>query len=217
MSKLKSFFSSTWFRCISVLLVLSIVLSGTLAILNDVLYVSAKERTDRAIKKIYNDLETIPTYDTIIDADRTIDGAPDKPIDYDFDNDQNIDGQINKIYVVGSTEEDHDMLFQAVGFKGYKGGSITLWVKVRYTTDGNKTIEKVILQDYDKQTLMSKLDGSFYNRYAIDVTDAYKQGKLFTTQGGQEQFTNPVSGATYSANAGNNAVNCILAYIGGIK
>ena len=212
--KSSSFFSSIWFKCVSVLLVLSIVLSGTLAILNDVLYVSPQERTDRAVKKIYG---AIPLYTTIIDIDSVIEGVDNKPIEYSFDNDQDIEGQINKIYCIGEDTDEHDLLFQTVGFEGYKGGSVSVWVKVKCSTDGKKTVEKVILQDYDKQTLMSKLNGAFYGRYEIDVTDAYQNGKLFTTQGGQEQFTNPVSGATYSANAGNNAVNCVLAYIGGNK
>jgi hypothetical protein len=52
---MSKFFKNTWVKCISVLLILSIVLGGTLAILNDVLYVSPEERTGRAIKKIYGE------------------------------------------------------------------------------------------------------------------------------------------------------------------
>ena len=52
---IKNFIKSDWFRCIAVLLALAVVLGGTLAILNDVLYVSPEERTARAIKKIYGE------------------------------------------------------------------------------------------------------------------------------------------------------------------
>jgi len=51
--KANKIFGSLWFKCIAVLLVISCVAGGLLAILNDVLYVSAEERSARAIKKIY--------------------------------------------------------------------------------------------------------------------------------------------------------------------
>lgn len=212
--KLPSFFSSTLFRCVSVLLALMVILSGTLAILNDVLYVSASDRTDRALKKIYG---VIPEYTTLLDVDSLEEGINTTAINYNLDADADFEGAINKIYVVGDQTGEHDELFQSVGFEGYKGGSITLWVRVKYLSNGNKKIEQVLLQEYDKQTLMSKLNSAYYNRFLIDVTDAYKDGKLFTTNGGQGQFTNPVSGATYSANAGNNAVNCVVAFVGGVQ
>ena len=52
---MKSFFKSDWFKCTAILLIIAVVLSATLAILNDVLYVSPAERTGRAIKKIYGE------------------------------------------------------------------------------------------------------------------------------------------------------------------
>ena len=55
---MKKFFSSDWFKCTAVLLSLLVVLGGTLAILNDVLFVSEDERTSRAIKKIYGEEKT---------------------------------------------------------------------------------------------------------------------------------------------------------------
>lgn len=209
-----SFFKSTWFKCVTVLLVIAVVLGGTLAILNDLLYVSPKERTDRAIKKIYG---TIPEYNVELDIDSKVDGVNNNAIGYNFDSDDEYEGYINKIYTIGDLTGEHDTLFQAVGYEGYKGGSITVWVKVKHTVDGKCKIEKVLLQSYDKQTLMSKLDGSYYNRFLVDVTDAYKNGENFTTNSGSGKFTNPVSGATYSATAGNNAVNCVIAYVGGVK
>ena len=213
-NKLSSFFNSVWFRCISVLLVLTVVLSSTLAIFNDVLYVSASERTDRALKKIYG---VIPNYTTLLDVDSLEDGINKTVINYNLDADADFEGAINKIYVIGDQNGEHDELFQSVGFEGYKGGSITLWVRVKYLSNGNKKIEQVLLQEYDKQTLMSKLNSAFYNRFLVDVTNAYKDGNLFTTASGKGQFSNPVSGATYSANAGNNAVNCVVAYVGGVQ
>lgn len=209
-----SFFNSVWFRCISVLLFLTLFLSGILTTFNFLFYVSPQERTDRALKKIYG---VVPNYTTLIDIDSKEDGVNTNAININLDTDADYEGAINKIFVIGDENGEHDKLFQSVGFEGYKGGSITVWVRVKYLDNGSKKIEQVLLQEYDKQTLMSKLDSSFYNRYLIDITDAYKNGDAFTTQSGKGEFTNPVSGATYSANAGNNAVNCIIAYVGGVQ
>ena len=200
---MKNFFKSEWFRCVAVLLVLAVTLGGLLAILSDVLYVSPEERAGRAIKKIYN---SEMTYKTELDIDLF---AEHSPIEYDF-------GQINKIYKVEGADDNHyDMLFQAVGFNGYKGGTITVWVKVAVdeTTD-KSNIEKVLLESYDKQTLMSKLTNDYYAKFNLkDVTNAYQNGELFTSNTSHVN-SNPVSGATYSADAGINAVNCVITYIG---
>ncbi len=193
--------NSVWFKCITVLLVLSCVLGGTLAILNDVLYVSPEERTERAIKKIYGQEKT---YSIVLDVD-----LGDDAVTYSF-------GKVNKVYNVKSESGKDDMLFQTTGYEGYKGGTITLWVLVK--AEGSRLIiDKVVLESYDKQTLMSKLGGNYYDTFLTDVTDAYKNGGKFTTESGKGEFSNPISGATYSANAGNNAVNCVIEYLGGIQ
>lgn len=192
-------FNNIWFRCISVLLVIAVVLGGLLAVLNDVLYVSPEERTGRAIKKIYGEVKD---YSIELDIDNG-----DNATEYDF-------GAVNKVYVVGDkTQGDYDTLLQVTGYQGYKGGTITLWVKVKIT-DGAQKIDKVILESYDKQTLMSKFDKNYYDTFLVDVTDAYKDGKAFTTSGSGE-FSNPMSGATYSATAAVNAVNSAIKYLGG--
>lgn len=192
-------FSNIWFRCISVLLVIAVVLGGLLAVLNDVLYVSPEERTGRAIKKIYGEVKE---YSIELDVD-----GEDKAVEYDF-------GTVNKVYTVGDSEESsYDALFQVTGKQGYKGGTITLWVKVKISGD-EQVIDKVILESYDKQTLMSKFDKNYYDVFLVDITDAYKDGKVFTTATDSGEFSNPMSGATYSATAAVNAVNCVIKYLG---
>lgn len=193
------FFNNIWFRCISVLLVIAVVLGGLLAVLNDVLYVSPEERTGRAIKKIYGEVKE---YSIELDIDNG-----DEITEYDF-------GSVNKVYTVGDkTESSYDALFQVTGYQGYKGGTITLWVKVKISGD-EQVIDKVILESYDKQTLMSKFDKNYYETFLIDITDAYKDGKAFTTNTDSGEFSNPMSGATYSATAAVNAVNCVIKYLG---
>ena len=186
---MQKLFKSTWFKCISLLLILSVVLGGTLALLNDVLYVSPEERTARAIKKIYG---VEKEFSIILDVDNG-----DNAIENEY-------GKINKIYTV-----DEDTLFQSVGYEGYKNGTITLWIKIT-----NNEINNIILESYDKQTLMSKIGASFYNEFYVDVTEAYNKGEYFTPKNSSAINYNPVSGATKSANAGCNAVNCIIKYLG---
>ena len=198
-----NFFKSTAFKCVIVLVCLMIVLGGGLAVLNDVLQVTPKERTMRAIAKIYDTQEV--EYVTILDVDSTEDNINKEKIVYkDL-------GSINKIYQVGD-----DLLFQATGEKGYKNGTITVWVQV-ITEDGKLIINKVLLESYEKQTLMSQLKSSYYDTFLLDVTNAYKNGQSFTTDAGHGEFTNPISGATKSATAGNNAVNCVINYLGGAR
>ena len=193
---MKKFFKSDWFKCTAVLLSLLIVLGGTLAILNDVLFVSPEERTARAINKIYG---SVPDYKVVLDID-----ANDNAVSNDF-------GSIEKIYQVGE-----DMLFKSTGINGYKGGTITLWLKVIKENEHYK-IDKIVLDGYDKQTLMSKFTQPYFDNFLIDVTDAYeKEDFIFSNKANASGLQNPMSGATYSANAACNAVNCVISYLGGV-
>ncbi len=183
---LKLLFGSIWVKCTSFLLALTVILGGSLAILNDALYVSPEERTARAVKKIYGRVvEDInePEFDGI---------------EY-----KNL-GKINRILYV-----EDDILFQSTGYNGYKNGTITLWIKV-----SNNKIDKIIMESYDKQTLMSKFTGSYYSKFYIDVTD---DTDLFTPKAdGSSSNVNPMTGATKSATAACNAVNCVITYLGGL-
>ncbi|MBQ9485839.1 MAG: hypothetical protein IJU83_03275 [Clostridia bacterium] len=201
--------NSVWFKCIACLLCIAVVSGALIAGLNDLLYVSAEERTARAIKKIYGENKQ---YSAMLDVD-----AGDAAIEYDGM------GKINKIYNVDGT-----VLFQATGYKGYKNGTITLWVQATefYAEPSDQpqqsegcerySITKVMLEKFDKQTLMSKLGGDYYKNFELqDVTQAYRDGKLFSATESTAENYNPVSGATYSAQAGVNAVNCVIKYLGG--
>ena len=197
---MKKLFSNLWFKCISVILIIALVSGGILALLNDLLYVSPLERSMRAIVKIYGEEKE---FSTVIDTDSD-DESVNSPIEFTEY------GTINKIYKV-ENGNSFDLLFRTTGVGGYKNGTITLWVQVAYQETSEK-IQKVILESFEKQTLMSKLDGSFYDNYLIDITDNY-----FVENKNEQGNFNPVSGATYSATAANNAVNCVIAYLRGAK
>ena len=200
---MKKLFNNDWVRSISVLLILAVFLGGLLAVLSDVLYVAPEERAERAIKKIYG---STMNYEIELDIDVNADSTP---IEYEM-------GKINKIYKVQTENENgYDLLFQSVGFNGYKGGTITVWVQVSVNeTTSTYAINKVLLESYEKQTLMSKLGSEYYQNFCLeDVTTAYENDEFFTTSK-DDVNSNPVSGATYSANAGINAVNCVIKHIG---
>ena len=199
------FFKSTWFKCTAVLLTIALVSGGLLALLNDLLYVSAEERTGRAFQKIYGRAYDSSEYTTIVDVDSDNIQVNQPVVCEGF-------GQIEKIYLVGDVNSKHDVLFKTTGNEGYKGGTVTMWIKV--VVDGSSlTIDKVLIDGNTKQTLMSKLGESFTNGFFIDISQNYDT--YFTANDKEDGIKNPVSGATYSAQAGCNAVNCVLKYLRG--
>ncbi len=184
-------FKNVWFRCIFTLLIIAVISGGLLAVLNDVLYVSAEERTERAIAKIYGETKSVD--EVIIDDGSTI--------EYEF-------GSINKLYKIGD-----DLLFQTTGYKGFKNGSVTLWVLV-YENGDVYSIEKVVLESYEKQTLMSKFGTDYYDGFKLeDVTANYKEGEGYFSSD-NKTGNQPNTGATYTATAHCNAVNCVVKYLG---
>ena len=202
-----NFFKTTLFKCLVSLLAIALIASGLLAVLNDLLYVDDATRTARAIKKIYG--REVSAYSIVLPSESVTE------LNY-------ANGTIDKVYVIdGETLDKYDVLIHSTGMQGYKGGTITLWIKVSVTEDLTaispvitKKIDKVIVDGYTKQTLMSKLDGSFYQKFYVDVTN---DSDLFTPDSSSTSSNkNPVSGATKSANAACNAVNCVIEYLGGL-
>ena len=192
-------FNNIWFRCIFVLLAVIICSGGLIAVLSDVLYVSPEVRTKRALIKIYGEEKP---YSVALDVDST-DGAINSPLEYEK-------GRIEKIYLIdkeNETDGEYDYVFKSTGYEGYKSGNVTVWIKVS-VNGGNKRISKVILESYTKQTLMSKLGNGYYDTFLTDVTDGF-----FTADKDGEGVKNVVAGATKSATAGVNAVNCVIAYL----
>ncbi|MBR5192143.1 MAG: hypothetical protein IKW33_01890 [Clostridia bacterium] len=206
-----SFFKSVAFRCITVLLALAVIFGGTLAILNDVLYVSPEERTARAIKSVYG---VEMKYQTRLDVDST-NTEINQALTCEY-------GTINKIYEIKQDGNNYDLLFHTTGFYGYNNGKISLWVKVSVNftteqpTEDDYKIDTVILASFEKQTLMSKFTGDFYANFTVDLTQEFIDGKIFTSDKyDTDNIKNIITGATKSANAACNAVNCVLDYVWG--
>ena len=203
---MQSFFKSTWFKCIAVLLAISVIAGGLLAVLNDVLYVDPEDRTGRAFNKIYGTTISQNRYDVVIDVDGS-DTTKNTP--YSCVIEQQEIGVVEKLFIVdkeNDADTTYDMVFKTKGYQGYKGGWISTWVKVEIN-GSVKAITKVIIDGYEKQTLMSKLGDAFLSKFNKDIT----QDLLFSSN--TKTGNNVVAGATKSANAGCNAVNCALIYL----
>ncbi len=219
-------FKNIWFKCISCLLIIAIVSGGLLAILSSLLYVSPEERTSRALSKIYDDVSAESSGTASTENNQIILSNEDIILDVDSDDtakntaiEKKEYGKITKMLKVDLNKNDnsYDIVYQAIGYNGYKGGTITMWVTVKYEDEKPIKIEKVLIEGNTKQTLMSKLTADFLNGFTLeDVTEDYKSGKLFTSDAtNTSDIKNVVSGATMSANACCNAVNCVTEHVWG--
>lgn len=186
----KDFLKGRAFRSIVILTVIALCSGLLLAICNDLLAVSDTERTQRAIKEVY--------------------GKMVKYEDYDLKEENKINefGTIDTVYLL----EDGNYLIKSTGKDGYKNGTVTCWVAFEFNSGDLKKIKKVVLDSYDKQTLMSQFGSSFYKKFASAdvVTD---KTKYFTTENNNGDATNIVAGATYSSTAIDNSVNSALYFV----
>ena len=178
----REFFSSASFKSIVVLILIAVVLGGALSILNDVLYVSAEEEVNRAIKKIYG---------------REI-GWEEKELDSEFSSNEDY-GEINTVYLL----EDGNYLVQSTGADGYKKGTVTLWGVRSFDGGQLKGIEKISYAGNQSQSLMSKFGDEQYKKYLEDFDGGYFDSS-------DSRYI--VGGATYTSHAITNSVNMALFY-----
>ena len=195
---MSKFFNSVWFKCISFLLILSIILSGLLAVLNTVLYVTPEEKTERAIKKMYDG--TLKKYTTVLDGE--------EKTCLTF-------GSIDKIYkVAGDTEDCFDYLFHTTGVGGFQDGSITYWVKVS-SNKGNLSIGNMIIESNKKQSFIGSLTSEWHSGLYVDINGDSKYVTPWSQVASKDDGYSliPTTGATNSKNASCNVVNCIIYYL----
>ena len=201
----RNLFRSDAFRCIAVLLLITVFMCGLLAVLNDVLFVSSEERLNRAVMKVYG--KSVEAVQKEPDADRVVAEL----------------GSIDEYYAFSDNGSDFE-LFKSTGANGYKNGTVTLWVLIRYENGEAVAVDNVQLDSYEKQTLMSSFGSDFFEKYTTALTsDQLKAGTLFKTGNtkydhamlDETDVRNVVTGATRSSNAINNAVNIVLLYVRG--
>jgi Na+-translocating ferredoxin:NAD+ oxidoreductase RnfG subunit len=188
----KQFFKSNTLKCLLVLTCIALVSGGLLAIFNDVLYISDEEQLNRAIAEIYGTTIGYEEF-TVNEADST-----------------NEYGSIDSVYKL----DDGNYLIKSTGIDGYKNGTVTAWVVIGFTDGAFSGINDVTLESYDKQTLMSQMGDSFYSVFTSeDNQDEVLEGQYFYPLENDETIQNVVTGATYSSNAFDNAVNSSLYYV----
>lgn len=146
-----------------------------------------------ALLSILNDLLKVSDEERVLRTIKSIYGSEVnyEEVSADYKTDK---GEIINVYKL----EDGNYLIKSKGLDGYKQGTITVWLVAEFDNYEYVGINNVSIAEYEKQTLMSKFNSSVLNRY---------KGK------GEEKFDVVVSGATYSANALNNAVNTAVEYV----
>lgn len=196
------FFKSAYFKCAVTLLAIILISGISISVLSDVLFVTSEERTGRALQKIYGRTLSPTEYHDVLEEEN---GG--KAESYAF-------GQIEEIFRVGEKDQKHEMIFKTTGKEGYKGGTVTLWIKVGVDGD-NLEIQKVIIDGNTKQTLMSKLGDSYLKGFEGFIDISHNYSTYFSAYQKENTKRNPVTGASMSAQAGCNAVNCVIEYLKG--
>lgn len=183
----KSFFKSTAFKCIVVLVGIVLVCSVFLTICNALFYVSDEERLDRALADLYSG-ESVTT-ELAPGADGLGDGL-----------------EVGRSVIVTArvvTSDNHagDWLVQSKGLDGYQNGTVTCWVVVN--TDGTSVtgVGAVSINSNEGQSYIGRITQEFLNSFSENFTgEPYPDGMLS-------------SGASYSSAAIRNSVNGALEYV----
>ena len=183
----KQFFKSAAFKALAVLLSITVVCGGVLAVANDLFYVSEEEVNLRS-------------YSKLLDNDKVVD---DKLLTEPY---ASGDGVVNKVALT----EKGDYLVQATGDGGYKG-SVTVWVLFGFENGKFKGIKKVQYASDEGETLMANLTSAYYQNFA-NHNEEVLAGGIFSVDS-SEGICNVVTGTTKSSTAIANAVNSALGYV----
>ena len=190
----KQFFKSTAFKCIAVLLSIMLVCGVLLTFCNALFYVTDKERTARAIAKVFPG-EEVTTADYTEDA---LNEEHAETVNYEVTAAYSMTGEREGMY-----------LLTVVGLNGYQSGTVTCWVLVNTTLDGEGNrqfdgIERVVVTGNEKQSFISKISDS-----AIQSVIDKQDSDGFTAY----NTTGISTGATFSLGAIANAMNGARDYV----
>ena len=188
----KEFFKSTAFKALAVLLAITIVAGGLLAIFNDLLYISDEERFNRVIEQIYGGNAKV---------EKTILSSDDEAMTFD-------NGTVSQVYLMN----DGNYLIQATGKNGYNGGTVTVWVVHKFTASSWKGIGKVVYESNTSQTQMGTFSSSYYELFT-QYNDEILDDMLFSAEGEANTVPALVAGSSRTSRAFCNAVNTSILYI----
>lgn len=192
--KAKEFFKSNAFKCVAVLMLITLIAGALLAIFNDLLYVSPAERRNRVFKKLYGGDVT---------EQQVLLGDDSDGLSYG-------NGTVTQAYLMS----DGTYAIQAIGKGGYAGGSITVWVILTCTgsqENGNLKltgIEKVVYESSEKQSYIGRFSDADYKQFT-NYNEQVASGSLFGEDINVVK-TGPSAPLTFGALK--NAVNAALGY-----
>ena len=187
----KQFFKSTAFKCIAVLLSIVLVCGILLTICNSLFYVSAEERLDRAISKIYGE-EVTYEIDSV-DGDVALTSAT-----------------VSEVYKITTYEGDY--LLKVTGGDGFSGGTVTCWVRVNASAEG-AIVKKISIDSNVGQSYISKISGG-----ALDSLVAKQENEDFTSFNTEGIKTGATFSMGAISNAANGARAYVSAkYLGSVS
>lgn len=184
----KEFFKSTAFKCIAVLLSILLVCGILLTICNSLFYVSAEEKFDRAVQKIYG--KPVATEKVELTDDMTVSFSA---------------SSVSEAYLV----EDGNYLIKSTGKQGF-GGDVTCWVVVRMSEDGKSVLGagNIAVDKAAGESYLSKIDSSELAQFSkIEYEDGFKYE---LGVGGKDYIK---TGASYTMRAISNAVNGAIEFV----
>lgn len=203
----KEFFKSNAFKCLITLLAVLLFSGVLLTVAYGFLEVSAGEKLQRAVKKIYGDAGEFTVY-----------GLNDQKIDENNSNPESLvpesitvgDATVTEAYkiVFASPKGSEEYLVQSVGKGGYSGGTVTCWVTVKV----NSTAKKVT--GVGKVTVAGNVGQSFIGKVTDDMLSKFS--KNFTGGEITPFYTDDgyvATGASLSSTAICNAVNGAVKYV----
>ena len=193
----KQFFKSTAFKCIATLLIIVLICTVFLTICNSLFYVSAEEKFDRAIAKIYG--KSVETEQITLSGMTT---------DFEY-------SSVNEVYKV----EDGNYLVKSTGKEGF-GGSVTCWIVVAMENGAIRGVNNVVVDSAPGESYLSKISKDELAEFSrIEYTDGfiYEVGfKNGSTQPGKDYIATGASCTTRAiSNAVNGAIEFVKAYAEG--
>ncbi len=187
----KQFFKSTAFKCIAVLLSIVLICGILLTICNSLFYVSAEERTARAVAKVFPGEEVTFEEDSVNTR-------------YADTNNYTVE----QAFTMTGTREGQYLL-SIIGKNGYNSGTVTCWILVDAVSGtaadpgSFNGISKVVITGNEKQSFINNIGDSdiqaVIDRQDEDGFSAYSSSGITT-------------GATFSLGAITNAMNGAKTY-----
>lgn len=181
----KQFFKSTAFKCVVTLLCVLLVCGVFLTVMNGLLEVTADERFNRAINKIYG--KSVNTEKVAV-------------ADY------NDNATIDEAYKI---KDDGNYLIKATGKGGFDNGTVTCWIVIVVKNGKVNGVGKVVIDSNKSQSYIANINDKFLSAFSQNYT-----GEYFTPYDDGFIRTGATRSATAICNAVNGALDFVNAQLG---